>query len=103
MFRAATVSRIMRGHIMAPPFPLSNRGTDARPGCETQRIAPSLRQVADLVCTCTKEREYFKTFIVGHVNCCLQCGSMLNVECVTKSALNGASISIPPALLLDFC
>ncbi|GFO07912.1 hypothetical protein PoB_003441700 [Plakobranchus ocellatus] len=51
-----------------------NKATDVRPGCKTQRIAPTLRQVADLVCTRTKEREYFKTCIVGHVNCCLQCG-----------------------------
>ncbi|GFN80798.1 hypothetical protein PoB_000730400 [Plakobranchus ocellatus] len=76
MVRAATVSRIMCGHVMATPahpFPLSDRATDVRPGCKTQRIAPTLRQVADLVCTRTKEKEYFKTCIVGHVNCCLQC------------------------------
>ncbi|GFO46993.1 hypothetical protein PoB_007349800 [Plakobranchus ocellatus] len=29
---------------MAPPFPLCNRATDIRPGCKTQRIAPTLRQ-----------------------------------------------------------
>ncbi|GFO09472.1 hypothetical protein PoB_003597700 [Plakobranchus ocellatus] len=58
---------------MAPPFPLSNRATEVRPDCKTQRIAPTLRQVADLVCACTKEREYFKTCIVGDMNCCLQC------------------------------
>ncbi|GFO28413.1 histone-lysine N-methyltransferase SETMAR [Plakobranchus ocellatus] len=46
---------------MAPLFPLSNRATDVRPGCKTQRIAPTLRQVADLVCALTKEREYYKT------------------------------------------
>ncbi|GFN78133.1 hypothetical protein PoB_000463900 [Plakobranchus ocellatus] len=63
---------------MAPPFPLSNRASDVRPGCKTQRIAPTLRQVADLVCAPTKEREYFKTCIVGHVNCCFQCGPTLN-------------------------
>ncbi|GFO06688.1 hypothetical protein PoB_003319300 [Plakobranchus ocellatus] len=57
LFRAATVSRIMRGHVMAPLFPLTSR--------------------ADLVCARTKEREYFKTCIVGHVNCCLQCGPTL--------------------------
>ncbi|GFO15350.1 hypothetical protein PoB_004185500 [Plakobranchus ocellatus] len=72
MFRAATVSRIMRGHVMTSPFPLSARATYVRPGCKTERIAPTLRQVADLVCARTKEREYFKTCIVGHVNCCLQ-------------------------------
>ncbi|GFO09524.1 hypothetical protein PoB_003602900 [Plakobranchus ocellatus] len=77
MVRAATVSRIMRGHVMAAPFPLSNRATDIRPGCKTQRIAPSLRQVADLMCARIKEREYFKTGIVGQVNCCLQCGPTL--------------------------
>ncbi|GFN79926.1 hypothetical protein PoB_000643200 [Plakobranchus ocellatus] len=65
---------------MAPPFPLSDRATDVRPGCKTQRIAPTLRQIADLVCARTKEREYLKTCIVGHVNCCLQCGSTLNQQ-----------------------
>ncbi|GFN77806.1 hypothetical protein PoB_000431200 [Plakobranchus ocellatus] len=62
---------------MAPPFLLSDRAADVRPGCKTQRIAPTLRQVAELVCARTKEREYFKTCIVGHVNCCLQCGPTL--------------------------
>ncbi|GFO30033.1 hypothetical protein PoB_005653800 [Plakobranchus ocellatus] len=47
VFRAATVSRIMRGHVMSPPFPLPNRATDVRTGCKTHRIAPTLRQVAD--------------------------------------------------------
>ncbi|GFO19745.1 hypothetical protein PoB_004625000 [Plakobranchus ocellatus] len=75
--RAATVSRIMRGHVMAAPFPLSDRASDVRPGCKTQRIAPTLRQVADLMCARIKEREYFKTFIVGHMNYCLQCGPTL--------------------------
>ncbi|GFN80907.1 hypothetical protein PoB_000741300 [Plakobranchus ocellatus] len=28
---------------------------------------------ADLACSCPKKLEYFKTCIVGHVNCCLQC------------------------------
>ncbi|GFO17291.1 hypothetical protein PoB_004379600 [Plakobranchus ocellatus] len=69
---------------MAPPFPLSDRSTDVRPGCKTQRIAPTVRQVADLVCARTKERECFKTCIVGHVNCCLQCGPTLN--CKSSSA-----------------
>ncbi|GFN78599.1 hypothetical protein PoB_000510500 [Plakobranchus ocellatus] len=82
---AATVSRIMRGHVMAPPFPLSDRATDVRPGCKSQRIAPTLRQVADLVCALTKEREYFKTCIVGQVNCCLQCGSTLTTRRVQES------------------
>ncbi|GFO20678.1 hypothetical protein PoB_004718300 [Plakobranchus ocellatus] len=63
----------MRGHVMAALFPLSNRATDVRPGCKTQRIAQTLRQVADLMCARIKERDYFKTCIVGHVNCCLQC------------------------------
>ncbi|GFO34078.1 hypothetical protein PoB_006058300 [Plakobranchus ocellatus] len=63
----ATVSRVMRGHVMAPPFPLSNRAADVTPGCKTQRIAPTLRQVADLVCARTKETEYFQTCIVGHI------------------------------------
>ncbi|GFN82881.1 hypothetical protein PoB_000938700 [Plakobranchus ocellatus] len=63
---------------MAPLFPLSNRATDVRPGCKAQKIAPTLGQVADLVCARMKEREYFKTFI-GHVNCCLQCGPPLTV------------------------
>ncbi|GFN76534.1 ubiquitin carboxyl-terminal hydrolase 38-like [Plakobranchus ocellatus] len=68
---------------MAPLFPLSDRASDVRPGCKTQRIAPTLRQVADLVCARIKEREYFKTCIVGHVNCCLQCGLSLMVYCST--------------------
>ncbi|GFO41355.1 hypothetical protein PoB_006786000 [Plakobranchus ocellatus] len=29
---------------MAPPFLLSNRATDVRPSCKTQRIAPTFRQ-----------------------------------------------------------
>ncbi|GFO09167.1 hypothetical protein PoB_003567200 [Plakobranchus ocellatus] len=62
---------------MASPLLLSNRATDIRPGCKTQRIAPTLRQIADWVCAPTKEREYYKTCIVGHVNCCLQCGPTL--------------------------
>ncbi|GFO43061.1 hypothetical protein PoB_006956600 [Plakobranchus ocellatus] len=71
---------------MTPPFPLYNRGTDVRPGCKTQRIASTLRHVADLVCARTKEREYFKTCIVRHdvVNCCLQCGSTLTVTSVLQ-------------------
>ncbi|GFO06942.1 hypothetical protein PoB_003344700 [Plakobranchus ocellatus] len=77
VIRAATVSRIMHGDVMELIFPLSNRATDVRPGCKTQRIAHTLRQVADLVCALTKEREYFKTCLVGHVNCCLQCGPTL--------------------------
>ncbi|GFO33071.1 hypothetical protein PoB_005957600 [Plakobranchus ocellatus] len=67
----------MRGHVMAAPFPLSDRASDVRPGCKTQRIVPTLRQVADLMCARIKEREYFKTCIVGHVNCCLQCAPTL--------------------------
>ncbi|GFO24766.1 hypothetical protein PoB_005127100 [Plakobranchus ocellatus] len=78
--RAATVSRIMRGYVMALPFPLSNRATGVRPDCKTQRIAPTLRQVADLMCAHTKEREYYKTCIVGHVNCCLQFGPTFTVR-----------------------
>ncbi|GFN93605.1 hypothetical protein PoB_002011100 [Plakobranchus ocellatus] len=62
---------------MAPPFSLSDRAADVRPGGKTQWIALTLRQVADLLCARTKEREYFKTCIVGHVNCCLQCGPTL--------------------------
>ncbi|GFN80477.1 hypothetical protein PoB_000698300 [Plakobranchus ocellatus] len=46
---------------MAPPFPLSNRATVVRPSCRTQRIAPTLRQVANLVCAPIKETEYFQT------------------------------------------
>ncbi|GFN73743.1 hypothetical protein PoB_000024900 [Plakobranchus ocellatus] len=71
VFREATVSRIMSGHVMAPHIPLSNRVTDVRPSCKTQRIAPTLRQVADLVCARTRVREYFKTCIIQHVNCFL--------------------------------
>ncbi|GFO25027.1 hypothetical protein PoB_005153200 [Plakobranchus ocellatus] len=29
---------------------------------------------ADLTCSRPKKLEYFKTYIIGHVNCCLQCG-----------------------------
>ncbi|GFO19382.1 hypothetical protein PoB_004588700 [Plakobranchus ocellatus] len=65
---------------MAAPFPSSDRASDARPGCKTQRIAPTLLQVADLMCARIKEREYFKTCIVGHVNCCLQCAPTLSVR-----------------------
>ncbi|GFO03769.1 hypothetical protein PoB_003027400 [Plakobranchus ocellatus] len=70
--RATTVTRIMRGHVMADPFLLSDRASDVRTGCKTQRIAPTLRQVADLVC------------IVGHVNCCLQCGPTLIATSVLR-------------------
>ncbi|GFN78130.1 hypothetical protein PoB_000463600 [Plakobranchus ocellatus] len=69
---------------MAPPFPLSDRATDVRPGCKTQRIDATLRQVADLVCALTKERGYFKTCIVGHVNCCLQCAPTLTATSVLQ-------------------
>ncbi|GFO27292.1 hypothetical protein PoB_005379700 [Plakobranchus ocellatus] len=69
----------MRGHVTAPPFPLSDRASDVRPGCKTQKIALTLRQVAVLMCARIKEREYFKTCIVGHVNCCLQCGPTLTL------------------------
>ncbi|GFO13752.1 hypothetical protein PoB_004025700 [Plakobranchus ocellatus] len=77
----------MRGHVTAPPFPLSDRAADVRPGCKTQRIAPTLRQVADLMCVGTKEREYFKTCIVGHVNCCLQCGPTLSRRCELSGSI----------------
>ncbi|GFN88520.1 hypothetical protein PoB_001502600 [Plakobranchus ocellatus] len=70
---------------MASPFPLSDRASDVRPGCKTQRIAPSLRQVADLMCARMEKSEYFKTCIVGHVNCCLQCGPTLTVLCSPTS------------------
>ncbi|GFO37732.1 hypothetical protein PoB_006423700 [Plakobranchus ocellatus] len=66
------------------PFPLSNRAIDIRPGCKTQRIAPMFRQVADLVCTRTKETEYFQTCIVGHMNCCLQCGLSVSLTIACK-------------------
>ncbi|GFO10814.1 hypothetical protein PoB_003731900 [Plakobranchus ocellatus] len=66
---------------MAAPFPLSDRPSDVRPGCKTQRMAPTLRQVADLMCARIKERGYFKTCIVGHVNCCLQCAPTLRWQC----------------------
>ncbi|GFN83020.1 hypothetical protein PoB_000952600 [Plakobranchus ocellatus] len=71
---------------MAAPFPLSDRASDVRPGCKTQRIAPTLRQVADLMCARIKEREYFKTCIVGHVNCCLQCAPTLSVGTACPSS-----------------
>ncbi|GFO30779.1 hypothetical protein PoB_005728400 [Plakobranchus ocellatus] len=70
---------------MAPPFPLSNRAADVRPGCKTQRIAPTFRQIANLLCVRIKKREYFKTCIVGHVNCCLQCWPTFTVRCPATS------------------
>ncbi|GFO28082.1 hypothetical protein PoB_005458700 [Plakobranchus ocellatus] len=73
------VNRVMRGHVMARPFPLCNRASDVRPGFKAQRMAPTLRQVADFVCTRTKEREYFKTSIVGHENCYFQGWPTLSV------------------------
>ncbi|GFO05441.1 hypothetical protein PoB_003194600 [Plakobranchus ocellatus] len=80
---------------MAAPFPLSDRASVVRPSCKTQRIAPTLRQVADLMCARIKEREYFKTCIVGQVNCCLSvrlrllCATHRQVSliiCVTRLA-----------------
>ncbi|GFO04666.1 hypothetical protein PoB_003117100 [Plakobranchus ocellatus] len=60
------------------------RATEIRPGYKTQRIAPTLRQVTDLMCAGTKERDYLKTCSVGHVNCCLQCAPTLSLTlCVT--------------------
>ncbi|GFO34698.1 hypothetical protein PoB_006120300 [Plakobranchus ocellatus] len=95
MVRAATVSRIMRGHVMAAPFPLSVRASDVRPGCKTQRIAPTIRQVADLLCAHMREREYFKTCIVGHVNCCLQCAPTLMVRyCCTIATRTSGRVPI---------
>ncbi|GFO43207.1 hypothetical protein PoB_006971200 [Plakobranchus ocellatus] len=90
----------MRGNVISPPFPLSDRATDVRPGCKTQRIAPTLRQVADLVCARTKERDYFKTCIVGHVNCCLQCGPTLRGIICAGAALWDVRVS-PPAPWFD--
>ncbi|GFO39018.1 hypothetical protein PoB_006552300 [Plakobranchus ocellatus] len=75
--RAAMVSRIMRGRKMAPHFRLSNGATDVRPGCKTQRITPrfdKMEVTADLACSRPKKLECFRPCIVGHVNCCLQCG-----------------------------
>ncbi|GFO47772.1 hypothetical protein PoB_007427700 [Plakobranchus ocellatus] len=94
MVRAATVSRIMCGHVMEAPFPLSDRVSDVRPGCKTQRIAPTLRQVADVMCARITEREYFKTCIVGHVNCCLQCAPTLILH-FTKSIQHNTAIVSP--------
>ncbi|GFN96250.1 hypothetical protein PoB_002275600 [Plakobranchus ocellatus] len=63
---------------MASPFPLSKRFADARPGCKTQKIAPTLRQEGSRsrlgVLSPKKKLEHFKTSIVGLVKCCLQCG-----------------------------
>ncbi|GFO42056.1 hypothetical protein PoB_006856100 [Plakobranchus ocellatus] len=50
----------MRGHVMAPRSPLSNRATDVRPGYKAQKVAPSLRQAADSLCASTKERRVFQ-------------------------------------------
>ncbi|GFN78131.1 hypothetical protein PoB_000463700 [Plakobranchus ocellatus] len=76
------------------------RVTDVRQGCKTQRTVPTLRQVADLMCARTKEREYFKTCIVGHVNCCLQGGPKLTATTVLQisfhcgSALKATSVRL---------
>ncbi|GFO25323.1 hypothetical protein PoB_005182800 [Plakobranchus ocellatus] len=85
---------------MAPPFPLSDRASDVRPDCKTQRIAPTLRQVADLMCPRTKEREYFKTYIVGHVNCCLQCGPMLTMTSRVASSVGRSLLCVSENLRL---
>ncbi|GFN79925.1 hypothetical protein PoB_000643100 [Plakobranchus ocellatus] len=69
-------------------LPLKKRATDVRLGCETQRIAPTLRQIADLVCARTKEREYLKTCTVGHVNCCSSVGlRLISRDISTSQAL----------------
>ncbi|GFO48680.1 hypothetical protein PoB_007518500 [Plakobranchus ocellatus] len=73
----------MRGYVMVAPFPLSNRATDVRPGCKTQRIAPTLRQDGSgsrLGVLSLKELEFFQTCIVGHLNCCLQYGLGLTLH-----------------------
>ncbi|GFO24730.1 mytimacin-2 [Plakobranchus ocellatus] len=104
VIRTAMVSRILRGHVMAPPFPLSNKATDVRPGCKTKRIAPTLRQVADLVCARTKERGYFKTCIVGHVNCCFQCGPTLTATSVLQvSRDKSRRLQCGPTLTVALC
>ncbi|GFN96790.1 hypothetical protein PoB_002329600 [Plakobranchus ocellatus] len=41
--RTATVNRIMSGHVVGTPFPLSHRAAGVRPSCKAQRIAPILR------------------------------------------------------------
>ncbi|GFN88490.1 hypothetical protein PoB_001499600 [Plakobranchus ocellatus] len=65
---------------MALPFPLSNRATDVRPGCKTQSIAPTPRPGV----RSHQRREYSKTCIVGHVNCCIQCGPTLTATSVLQ-------------------
>ncbi|GFO05458.1 hypothetical protein PoB_003196300 [Plakobranchus ocellatus] len=81
----------MRGHVIAPPFPLSDRATDVRPGCKTQRIAPTLRQVADLMCARIKEREYFKTCIVRHAPRAV-CDNIIKcIGCLTGGVIDSAS------------
>ncbi|GFO21543.1 hypothetical protein PoB_004804800 [Plakobranchus ocellatus] len=79
----------MRGHVMAAPFPLSDRASDVRPVCKTQRIAPTLRQVADLMCARTKEKEYFKTCIVG--TAASSVGLLVGTKCAAKSLRRGES------------
>ncbi|GFN74043.1 vacuolar segregation protein pep7-like [Plakobranchus ocellatus] len=66
MVRAAMVSRIMCGHVMASPFPLSNRATRQDQGGKTQRIANTLRQEADLVCAPTKETVFSNMYCWTH-------------------------------------
>ncbi|GFN82569.1 hypothetical protein PoB_000907500 [Plakobranchus ocellatus] len=91
---------------MAASFPLSDRASVVRSGCKTQRIAPTLRQVADLMCARIKEKEYFKTCIVGHVNCCLQCAPTQMRRCVPANTILSGSVLPPilvaPNLLLTF-
>ncbi|GFN84717.1 hypothetical protein PoB_001122300 [Plakobranchus ocellatus] len=81
----------MRGHVMAPHFSLSSRATDVRPKDNSDAPTSSRLGVRS-----SKEREYFKTCIVGHVNCCLQCGSTLNLWCEEAStrAWKRAAVSI---------
>ncbi|GFO01188.1 hypothetical protein PoB_002769300 [Plakobranchus ocellatus] len=64
---------------MALPFPLSDRATDVRPGCKTQRITPTSCR---LDVRSYQRKRVFQTCIVGHVNCCLQCGPTLRLTVI---------------------
>ncbi|GFO46983.1 hypothetical protein PoB_007348800 [Plakobranchus ocellatus] len=86
------VSRIVRGHVMAPPFPLSNRASDVRPGCRIQRIAPTLRQVADLVCARTKV--YMQENVVLRIKTNILQSCLKSYLIVLQYAVNRAAASV---------
>ncbi|GFN92852.1 arylamine n-acetyltransferase, partial [Plakobranchus ocellatus] len=68
--------------------------TDVRPGCKTQRIAPTLRQVADLVCAPTKKKRVFQNMycwtqellppVWAYANCDISPSEMADYQMFTK-------------------